>query len=71
VQEGVAWADLAIAAGQRACSAEAYLRPVLGRPNLTVVTGSVVTGLLVRRGRCTSVAYLRHGALTKRGPQVR
>ena len=34
VQEGVAWADLAIAGGERASPAEAYLRPVLGRPNL-------------------------------------
>jgi choline dehydrogenase len=61
-QEGVAWVDLAIAAGERACSAEAYLRPVLSRPNLTVGTGSVVTRLLVRRGRCTGVAYVRDGA---------
>ncbi len=32
-QEGVAWADLAIAGGQRISPAEAYLRPVLDRPN--------------------------------------
>jgi len=61
-QEGVAWADLAISNGQRVCSADAYLRPVLGRPNLAVQTGCLVTGLNVTRGRCTGVAYLRDGA---------
>ena len=35
-QEGVAWVDLAIAGGERVSPADAYLRPVLGRPNLVV-----------------------------------
>ena len=59
--EGVGWPDLAIDGGQRASPAGAYLRPVLRRPNLTVQAGSLVTRLLVRRGRCTGVSYLRHG----------
>src|ERR1019366_2718351 len=58
-QEGVAWADLAIAGGQRISPADAYLRPVLHRPNLTVHTGCVVTGLQLRHGRCASVTYIR------------
>jgi choline dehydrogenase len=62
-QEGVAWADLAIDGdGQRISPADAYLRPVLDRPNLTVQTGCLVTGLQLRNGRCTGVAYLRDGA---------
>jgi choline dehydrogenase len=61
-QEGVAWADLAIDGGQRVSPADAYLRPVLDRPNLTVQTGCLVTGLDLRNGRCTGVAYLRDGA---------
>jgi choline dehydrogenase len=61
VQEGVAWADLAIAEGERASATDAYLRPVLGRPNLTVETGCLVTRLLVRRGRRTGVTYSRRG----------
>jgi choline dehydrogenase len=62
VQEGIAWVDLAIAGGQRACSAEAYLRPVAGRPNLEVAADCLVTGLQVRRGRCTGVTFVHDGA---------
>ncbi len=61
-QEGVAWVDLAIADGERVSSADAYLRPVLARPNLTVVTGCLVRRLEVSRGRCTGVSYLAGGA---------
>jgi choline dehydrogenase len=39
-----------------------YLRPVLHRPNLSLEVGSLVTRLLIERGRCTGVSYLRHGA---------
>ena len=61
-QEGVAWADLAIAGGERVSAADAYLRPVLGRENLTVRTDCLVTGLRLRQGRCTGVRYLRDGS---------
>jgi choline dehydrogenase len=60
-QEGVAWIDLAIANGQRVSSADAYLRPVLDRPNLVVQTDCLVTRLHVRHGRCTGVSYVRGG----------
>ncbi|HEY7433098.1 MAG TPA: GMC family oxidoreductase N-terminal domain-containing protein, partial [Streptosporangiaceae bacterium] len=61
-QEGVAWVDLAIADGERVSSADAYLRPVLARPNLTVETGCLARRLDVSHGRCTGVSYLRDGA---------
>src|SRR3984957_14544513 len=61
-QEGVAWPDLAIAAGRRAGPADAYLRPALGRPNLTVLTHCLVTRLVIRDGRCAGAEYLRAGA---------
>jgi len=61
VQEGVAWPDLAIADGERVSPADGYLRPVLGRPNLDLATGSVVTRLTMRHGRCTGVSYVRDG----------
>ena len=61
-QEGVAWIDLAIADGQRVSSADAYLRPVMHRPNLAVETGCLVTRLQVRHSRCTGVSYVREGA---------
>jgi choline dehydrogenase len=60
-QEGVAWADLAIAGRQRVSPADAYLQPVLDRPNLTIQTGCLVTRLLVEHGRCTGISYLRSG----------
>ncbi len=60
-QEGVAWVDLAIADGERVSAADAYLRPVLDRENLTVRADSVATGLRLGRGRCTGVSYLRDG----------
>jgi choline dehydrogenase len=57
--EGICWYDRNIVAGQRQSAADAYLRPILGRPNLTVHTGATVTGLVVTRGRCTAVTYGR------------
>ena len=64
-QDGVAWADLAIAGGWRVSPADAYLAPAMGRPNLTVSPGCLVTGLRVRDGRCTGVSYLRDGTLAQ------
>lgn len=61
VQDGAAWVDLAIAGGQRVSPADAYLRPVLIRPNLTVETEVLATGLLIQEGRCLGVRYLRAG----------
>ena len=61
-QDGVAWPDLAIAGGQRVSPADAYLRPVLHRPNLVVQTSCLATQLHVTHGRCTMVSYLREGA---------
>jgi choline dehydrogenase len=60
-QEGAAWVDLAISGGERVSSADAYLRPVLHRPNLVVETDCLVTGLRLRGDRCTGVSYLRAG----------
>jgi choline dehydrogenase-like flavoprotein len=50
--------------GCRAQPADAYLRPALSRPNLTVHTGCLVTRLCIWLGRCTGVTYLR-GALAE------
>ncbi|HVY80095.1 MAG TPA: GMC family oxidoreductase N-terminal domain-containing protein [Steroidobacteraceae bacterium] len=48
--------------GRRASTARAYLRPSLGRPNLTVLTGATVTRILMRERRASGVAYIRNGA---------
>ena len=57
----MAWVDLAIAGGKRVSPADAYLRPVLHRPNLVVKTGCLVTRLHITRGHCTGVSYLCDG----------
>jgi choline dehydrogenase len=62
-QEGVCWVDLAIADGERVSSADGYLRPMLGNPNLVVETACLVTELTVTRSRCTGVSYIRGGSL--------
>ncbi|HEY1616413.1 MAG TPA: GMC family oxidoreductase N-terminal domain-containing protein [Streptosporangiaceae bacterium] len=59
--EGVAWPDLAISGGERVSAADAYLRPAMDRPSLTVRTDCLVTGLEIRNGRCTGVSYARGG----------
>lgn len=48
-------------AGRRWSAADAYLRPALGRRNLTVLTDAAARRVLVRRGRATGVAYTRLG----------
>lgn len=38
--DGVGWLQFSIRKGQRCSTAKAYLHPVIGRPNLTVMTGA-------------------------------
>jgi choline dehydrogenase-like flavoprotein len=56
-QEGICWWDLNIVDGYRQSAADAYLLPVLDRPNLTVVTNALVHRLVVTDGRCAGVEY--------------
>jgi choline dehydrogenase len=56
-QEGVGWWDLNIVDGIRQSAADGYLRPALGRANLTVRTGALVRRLVVADGRCAAVEY--------------
>ncbi|MGI9052330.1 MAG: choline dehydrogenase [Ilumatobacteraceae bacterium] len=60
-QEGFAAFDRNVHRGRRLSAARAYLRPVLHRPNLEVVTRAMVTGLVVAGDRVTGVEYLRPG----------
>ena len=57
--EGFGRYDLTVSDGRRWSTAEAYLRPVLHRPNLTVVTEARTTRILVERGRAVGVEYVR------------
>lgn len=48
---------------QRCSSADAYLRPALGRDNLTVATGALVLRIEIAGARATGVRVLRGGAV--------
>ena len=57
-QEGFGPYDLSINDGKRWSAAEGYLRPVMGRRNLTVVTGARTTRIVIERGRAVAVEYV-------------
>jgi choline dehydrogenase-like flavoprotein len=59
--EGVGPMNINIRGGVRSSPAGAYLRPVMGRKNLTVVTGAQVVKLTLSRTRCTGVDFLWEG----------
>ncbi len=56
-QDGVSMFQVTQKNGRRWSTADAYLRPALGRPNLTVVTGALVLGLELDGERVTGVRY--------------
>ncbi|GGN22643.1 GMC family oxidoreductase [Streptomyces fuscichromogenes] len=57
LEEGFGWLDLNIVDGRRFGAAEAYLRPALDRPNLHVLTDTLVHRVLLSGERCTGVEY--------------
>jgi choline dehydrogenase-like flavoprotein len=63
--EGAAWNEVTIADGVRQSAADAYLRPVLHRPNLTVVTGALARRLVIAHGRCRGVEYMHRGTVQR------
>jgi len=63
--DGAGLHDMTITGGRRQTTADAYLRPVLSRPNLTVQLGASVRRLVVEDDRCTGVDYLVGGRLER------
>ena len=49
--------DLTVGKGRRSSSSAAYLRPVRGRPNLTVITNAQVTRIKFEGARAVGVEY--------------
>ncbi len=47
--------------GQRCSAAAAYLHPVEDRSNLTIITGAMVSKVIIEDKRATGVAYVKHG----------
>ena len=60
-QEGFARMAMSVHRGRRWSTANAYLKPALTRPNLTVVTHARATGLLLEGRRAVGVRYRRDG----------
>jgi choline dehydrogenase len=57
LEEGFGRSDLNIVGGKRQSASDAYLRPAMGRPNLTVTTSALVHRIVVQDGRATGVRY--------------
>lgn len=47
--------------GERCSAARAYLEPIAGRSNLTILTGALVDRVLVEKGRAVGVIYRKDG----------
>ena len=56
-QEGFGRVDRTTHHGRRCSVARAYLRPAAGRPNLKVLTGCLVHGILMRGSRAIGIEY--------------
>ena len=61
-QLGLSRLQMTIGKGRRCSAATAYLRPALGRPNLTVKVRALDESDPDRHGRATGVEYLHAGA---------
>ena len=66
-QDGVGHYQMTQRAGRRWSAADAYLRPAMRRPNVTVETGAYVGRLLLDGERATGVRYARDGAWREAG----
>ena len=62
-QEGVGYFQFTVKDGKRHSAAAAFLLPILDRPNLTTITGALVTRLLFEDTRTVGVEYLHEGKL--------
>jgi choline dehydrogenase len=64
-QDGVGWYQVTQRNGMRCSAAVAYLHPVLGRPNLDLITGAQVTRLLLEGTSARGVEIDRDGELSE------
>jgi len=61
-QDGAGFYQVTQRGGRRCSTADAYLRPAMTRPNLTVQTDALVTRIATEGGRAAVVHYSRGGA---------
>ena len=62
-QEGIGPYQVTQRRGRRCSAADAFLRPALGRPNLTVLTDASVTRVVTVRRRATGIEFLTAGGV--------
>lgn len=60
-QDGVGYYQVTQRGGRRWSAADAYLHPAADRPNLTVLTDALATGVEIEGGRAVGVRYLQRG----------
>jgi choline dehydrogenase len=60
-QDGVGFYQVTQQGGRRWSAADAYLHPAAARPNLTILTDALATGIEIEGGRALGVRYLRRG----------
>jgi choline dehydrogenase len=60
--DGFGVADFTIHQGRRASTAQRYLRPALGRPNLTLASEAQTTRIVFEGRRAVGVEYVKDGA---------
>ncbi len=61
VQEGVGPFQLTTKNGRRMSAAKAFLRPAMRRSNVTVLTGAMVTRIILEGKRASGVQFIRKG----------
>jgi len=70
-QEGFAAFDRNLHRGRRLSASRAYLHPVMGRENLKVETGALISRVLFDQNRAVGVEYRRRGRThTARGARI-
>jgi choline dehydrogenase len=62
-QDGISRMEATVWNGRRSSASRAYLYPAMGRRNLTIRTGALVSRIVTERGRAVAVEYRRHGRL--------
>ena len=64
-QEGFGRMDMTVEKGRRCSAANAYLRPAMRRPNVTVYTGALATRIVFEANRAAGLEYRRGGELRR------
>jgi choline dehydrogenase len=65
VQEGCGYFQATVRDGRRCGAKEAFIDPVRGRPNLSLLSGALVLRLVVENGRARGVDYLAAGRVER------